>query len=103
VSSRGYQVPVLGSVGHDFNAVVHKGKDKAPYVQFVDAWKTLYNTPSKETLANRYRGAEFSFMTFGSNQTQSASSKNTSSITSSQLKSASSSNDSEFSSKPISQ
>lgn len=45
--------------GHSFNAVVLLDDEGAPYVQFVDSWKTSNHLPSQRDLSSRYADGRF--------------------------------------------
>lgn len=63
LNTSGYQVPLMGSSGHELNAVVLKDKFGNPKVQFVDCWKTSQCTPTHDQLAARYKNATFKLLT----------------------------------------
>ncbi|WP_202730332.1 T3SS effector cysteine hydrolase SpvD family protein [Achromobacter xylosoxidans] len=54
ISAENYIIPIAGASGHDFNAVVLRGKDGSTHVQFVDPWKTSESLPTFDQLKKRF-------------------------------------------------
>jgi plasmid virulence protein D len=60
-----YILPIMGrlplglSLEHALNVLVILDQNNEPMVQFLDAWKTSDTLPTKESLASRYTGGNF--------------------------------------------
>lgn len=62
ISSSNYKVPLFGSCGHYFNAVVLLNEAGIPFVQFVDSWKTSEIMPTREQAEKRNPFAIFEIL-----------------------------------------
>lgn len=62
ISAENYILPVIGECAHDFNAVVIQEKDKDPYVQFIDSWKTFNKLPTFEELKSYFPSSTLFFI-----------------------------------------
>lgn len=59
IESSGYTIPILGAVGHAFNAVIIPNAENNLTVQFLDAWRRSDPAPTRENLSKRYNKGQF--------------------------------------------
>ena len=52
-----YSIPILGEMGHCFNALVYLDEHQQPQVQFMDAWRTSSPLPSMDMLRQHYNAS----------------------------------------------
>lgn len=60
ISTDNCLIPLLGNLGHDFNAVVLQDSTDKPFVQYVDAWTLCDTTPDSARFQRHFpSGATF--------------------------------------------